>query len=418
MTLSRRTLLCAVAIFTTLWCAVPVLAQNTTSSDPIEGAQTEEQAPTPTDAVTPYTASGGQLRDSGINRPQQEGSYESARLISTKLDTESTEQTGTQRQLYEIEIRSGTLKGKHLTITSDVTSNPYQLQPRVGDKIVVFIQQDDQGNPVVYLEGFDRRGTMILLVLFFILTLVLLSGWQGLKIATSIGVSIFMIGWILIPAFLRGANPIPIAIFLAATFTCISSGLTFGWNRKTLVTTIGTVGGTIVAYIISSIFAHSAHVSGLGSEEDRLFFSQNPTLDPRGLLFAGIIIAAMGVVEDVAVSIASGIEQVAKANPSSSLKDLFTAGMVVGKDHMAAMANTLIFAYVGASLSTLLLYSQYDANWLKFLNFDTVTEEVIRSLAATIGLVFTVPITAICAAWFALPRERQRQRSLIHRKEG
>lgn len=402
-----------IVLFILNFCSSPAFAQGATSSAP----QTEPPARNTTIASEPV--SGGQLRDEGINRPQtQEGSYASARLISTKLDTESTDQAGKQRQLYEIEIRNGALKGQRVTITSDVTSNPYQLQPRAGDKIVVFIQQDDEGSPIVYLEGFDRRGSMIALVLLFIFTLVLLSGWQGFKIAVSISISILMIGWILIPAFLRGANPIPIAIILAGAFTCLSSGLTFGWNRKTLVTTIGTIGGTLVAYAISAIFAHSAHVSGLGTEEDRLFFAQNPTLNPRGLLFAGIIIAAMGVVEDVAVSIASGIEQVAKANSSASFKSLFTAGMIVGKDHMAAMANTLIFAYVGASLSTLLLYSQYDANWLKFLNFDTVTEEVIRSLAATIGLVFTVPITALCSAWFALPRTARPHRSLIHRKEG
>lgn len=409
----RITLSLIIALFVLNCWSSPAFAQDATSS------ALQAEPATQNTAITSEPISGGRLHDEGINRPQaQEGSYASARLISTKLDTESTDQAGKQRQFYEIEIRNGALKGQRVTITSDVTSNPYQLQPRAGDKIVVFIQQDDEGKPIVYLEGFDRRGSMVALVLLFIFTLVLLSGWQGFKIAVSITISILMIGWILIPAFLRGANPIPIAIVLAGTFTCLSSGLTFGWNRKTLVTTIGTIGGTLVAYAISAIFAHSAHVSGLGTEEDRLFFAQNPTLNPRGLLFAGIIIAAMGVVEDVAVSIASGIEQVAKANSSASFKSLFTAGMIVGKDHMAAMANTLIFAYVGASLSTLLLYSQYDANWLKFLNFDMVTEEVIRSLAATIGLVFTVPITALCSAWFALPRTARPHRSLIHRKEG
>lgn len=134
---------------------------------------------------------------------------------------------------------------------------------------------------------------------------------------------------------------------------------------------------------------------------DRLFFTKNPQLDPRGLLFAGIIIAAMGVVEDVAVSIASGVMEVREANPRLGFKELFRSGMVVGRDHMGALANTLVFAYVGASLSTLLLYSQYGGSWAKFMNFDLVVDEVVRSLAGTIGLVFTVPITALLAAWAA-----------------
>ncbi len=117
---------------------------------------------------------------------------------------------------------------------------------------------------------------------------------------------------------------------------------------------------------------------------------------------AGIIIASMGVVEDVAVSIASGVEEVREANPTATFKALFRSGMVIGRDHMGALANTLVFAYVGGSLSTLLLYTQYGGSWAKFINFDSVVDEIIRSLAGTIGLVFTVPITALLAAWFAV----------------
>jgi uncharacterized membrane protein len=200
---------------------------------------------------------------------------------------------------------------------------------------------------------------------------------------------------------LKGANPVPLALILAGVLTFVSTGLSTGWNKQSLITSIGTMGGVLVAYLISVLFADWSHLSGLSTEEDRLFFDQNPKLNPSGLLFAGIIIAAMGVVEDVAVSIASGVEQVRHANPRLGFKELFRAGMVVGRDHTSALANTLVFAYVGASLSTLLLYSQYGGSWLKFLNFDTVTDEVIRSLAGTIGLIFTVPITALLAAWAA-----------------
>ena len=159
------------------------------------------------------------------------------------------------------------------------------------------------------------------------------------------------------------------------------------------------MGGALVAYLLAGVFADAAHVSGLSSEEDRLFFQRNPDLDPRGLLFAGIIIAAVGVLEDVAVSIVSGISEVRRANPNVGFRQLFASGMVVGRDHMSALANTLIYAYVGASLSSLLLYKQFGESWLKFMNFDVVVDETIRSLCATIGLVFTVPITALLAAW-------------------
>ena len=159
------------------------------------------------------------------------------------------------------------------------------------------------------------------------------------------------------------------------------------------------MGGASVAYLISWIFADWAHFNRLSTAEDRLFFDKNPGLNPRGPLFAGIIIASAGVVEDVAVSIASGIAEVKRANPRLSFRQLFQAGMTIGNDHMSALANTLIYAYVGGSLSTLLLYTQFGGSWLKFVNFDSVVDEVIRSLSGTIGLVFTVPITALLTAW-------------------
>lgn len=337
---------------------------------------------------------------------QVAGSYESGRVIEVRLDTTTSTRTGQLLQFYEVELRGGDMAGTRVMITSDVDANPYQLEPRKGDRVVVYVLPDEQGDLHYFLEGFDRRLPLTWLIILFVLTLVLLAGWQGLKTAFSIFVSIGIIGWVLIPAFLKGANPVPITLILTGVFTLLSSGLSIGWNRKALVTTIGTMGGVVVAFILSSIFSRWSHLSGLSTEEDRLFFAQNPTLNPEGLLLAGIIIAAMGIVEDVAVSIASGVDQVRHANPRITFKEAFRAGMVVGRDHMSALANTLIFAYMGASLSTLLLYTQYGGSWLKFLNFDAVADEVIRSLAGTIGLAFTVPITALLAAWAVGPVRR------------
>ncbi|MEN9558348.1 MAG: hypothetical protein RL141_717 [Candidatus Parcubacteria bacterium] len=325
---------------------------------------------------------------------QHIGSYEPGRITDVRLEAVTSSQSGQLRQLYDV-----ALDGQQVTLTSDVEGNPYRLTPRIGDRVVVFVSPNDQGELQYYLEGFDRRTPLLALVALFVLTLVLLAGRQGLKVALSISISIGVIGWILIPAFLNGVNPVPVALLLSGVLTLISTGLSTGWNRQSLITSIGTMGGVLVAFLISYLFSNWANLSGLSSEEDRLFFSQNPTLHPGGLLFAGVIIAAMGVVEDVAVSITSGVEQVRRANPHLSFKERFRAGMVIGRDHMSALANTLVFAYVGASLSTLLLYSQYGGSWLKFLNFDTIGDEVIRSLSGTIGLIFTVPITAFLAAW-------------------
>lgn len=366
---------------------------------------TSAQSPSTTDAIVPTqtitidSERAGSNDEDAIQATHQDGIYERAIIRELKTGVETSSEGVKQQQQYVIELLSGPLKGQTRTLSSDIESNPYQIDPAVGDRVVVLIQGNAQdGTEMMFLEGFDRRAAIMWLLALFVITLVMLAGWQGLKVALSILVSILLIGWVLIPAFLQGLNPVPVALALAAVLAAISSISATGWNKKSWVTIVGTLGGVLVAYLISHIFSDWAHLGGLSSEDDRLFFSKNPTLDPRGLLFAGIIIASLGVVEDVAVSIASGVFEIQKHNPALGLKELFRSGMVVGRDHMSALANTLIFAYVGASLSTLLLYTQYGGSWLKFLNFDTVVDEVIRSLSGTIGLIFTVPITAILAA--------------------
>lgn len=384
--------LVGLALWATLLPSLPVHAQ-TTSTD--STATTTIALPVDNEIAGSNDGQPSDIRG-------EDGVYERAIIKAIGLTTSGSDAEMQQHQQYTIEILSGSLKGQTRTLSSDLASNPYGLTPAVGDKVVILIQGSAAlGNELIFLEGFDRRAAMLWLLVLFVVTLVLLAGWQGFKVAVSILLSILLIGWILIPTFLHGINPIPVAIFLAVILAAISSYSATGWSKKTLVTIIGTLGGILVAYLLSSIFAHWANLGGLASDDDRTFFAKNPTLDPRGLMFAGIIIASLGVVEDVAVSIASGVFEVQHANPNLTVKQLFRSGMVVGRDHMSALANTLIFAYVGGSLSTLLLYTQFGGSWLKFLNFDSVVDEVIRSLCGTIALVFTVPITALLAAIIA-----------------
>lgn len=381
-----------VALFVTTACGLTPFAAHAQEAAVAEPPVIEEVA----------GASADDVLGRGMTETPAEtraGRYEHGVVEAVRLTDERTEIGTQQIKVYDVRFRSGPLDGERHEIRSDVGSNPYGLEPRQGDSVVIFMQSSASGDWILFLEGYDRRGALVWLVALFVAMLVVLSGWKGVKIAASIAISIALIGYVLIPLFMRGANPVPIAIVLAGIFTLLSTGLTMGWNRKTYVTAVGTMGGALVAYLLSILFVDWGRLSGLGSEEDRMFFTNNPTLDSRGLLFSGIIIAAVGVLEDVAVSIASGVAEVRRHHPKATYKDLFTSGMVVGRDHMGALANTLIFAYVGASLSSLLLYSQFGGSWLKFVNFESISVEVVRSLTGTIGLIFTVPITAALAAW-------------------
>lgn len=362
------------------------------------------------DAVTTPVSGGVE----GDQPAAPDGFYERAIVEGVALRSKVIDSGAAQIEVYTVRFLSGTFNGQTKEISSDVGSNPYGLQPRKGDKVVIFEQTSPDGATNFYIESFDRRGAMIWLVILFAFVLILLAGWQGAKVVLSIAISIGLIIYVLIPSFIHGVNPVPLAIGLGGLFTLISSWLTIGWNKKTYVTVIGTMGGALVAYLVSVVFANWSHLNGLSTEEDRLFFDKNPTLNAKGLLFAGIIIASVGVVEDVAVSIASGVSEVKRANPRATFRDLFVSGMAIGNDHMGALANTLVYAYVGGSLSTMLLYQQFGGSWLKFVNFDAVVDEVIRALAGTIGLVFTVPITALLSAWLMQKRSILQEPPHLH----
>ncbi|MFO0764642.1 MAG: YibE/F family protein [Patescibacteria group bacterium] len=379
--------------------ALPVFAQSApTAPAPVVATSTSDNS-SGSEGVDGAAAANAAPAD-------QVGQYERASVEGVRRALNPTSIGGEQTTLFQVKFLSGPLKGQTKDISSDISSNPYALQPKQGDKVVIFMQRSGD-DWQLFIEGFDRRAALIWLVILFVVMLIVLSGWQGFKTALSIAISIALIGYVLIPAFLSGMNPVPVAILLTGVFTLLSTGLSSGWNRKAIITAIGTMGGALVAYGVSIVFADWSHASGLATDDDRLFFDKNPMLNPRGLMFAGIIIASAGVVEDVAVSIVSGISEVKRHNPRATKAQLFTSGMIVGKDHMSALANTLVYAYVGSSLSTLLLYKQFGGSWLKFVNFDSVVDEVIRSLAGTIGLIFTVPITALLAAWFMSNEDAQ-----------
>jgi uncharacterized membrane protein len=407
MTKSFRASLAAMSLMVACLLPLAALAQNASSTATSTDSATSDVLPG-TDQASGGTD--GAASQAAADRGD-EGQYERAIVESVSLKASPTDNGGAQQiKVYHVKFRSGPLDGQEADIQSDVESNPYNIDPHQGDTIVVFMQPDGSGGWLLFLEGYDRRAALFFLVALFVLTLVLLSGWQGIKVAISMAISIALIAYVLVPLFLHGANPVPVAIALAGVFTYVSAGLTTGWNRKAIVTAVGTMGGALVAYFISVLFVNWSRMNGLATDEDHLFFDKNPNLDPRGFLFAGIIIAAVGVLEDVAVSIASGVSEVARHKPHATFRELFVSGMVVGRDHMGALANTLIFAYVGSSMSTLLLYSQFGGSWLKFINFDSVVDEVVRSLAGTIGLVFTVPITALLAAWITVASRPVRHR--------
>lgn len=238
---------------------------------------------------------------------------------------------------------------------------------------------------------------LMYLVAIFLGSLILIGGPKGLKTIFTLSITVLIILKVLLPLILAGYNPIVVAILICEVITVIALLCVSGFNQKALAAIIGTTGGLLIAGLLALVIGSMAHLNGLGNDEAIHLILYSRNLDFRGLLFAGIIIGAMGAVMDVGVSIASSIHEIKATNPDIETANLVAAGMNVGRDIMGTMSNTLILAYVGSSLNLMLLFSTYDMPLNEIIGRDNLAAEIVRALAGSVGLIATIPITAITA---------------------
>lgn len=239
----------------------------------------------------------------------------------------------------------------------------------------------------------DKISLLYLLILF-LAGLTIIGGRKGVKTILTLIFTILIISQLLLPMILHGYNPIAVSIGVASLVIIITLLIISGFNKKTFSAIIGTTGGVIIAGFLALLIGYMANLSGLGNEESIHLILFTRDIDFKGLLFAGIIIGSMGAVMDVGMSISSAMHEISIANPSITTEKLITAGMNIGRDIMGTMANTLILAYVGASMNLMLFLTAYEPSLVQILVKDNITAEIVRSLAGSIGLIFTIPLTA------------------------
>ena len=252
----------------------------------------------------------------------------------------------------------------------------------------------------------DRVRTTPLLILAggFALLILLMSRWKGLRSLIGMAFTFFVLVEFLMPRILDGDNPVLVSLIAAFLIFGVTLFLVHGIGRMTVAAVSGTTMSLVLTAILAVLFVTLTQLTGLGSEEAG--YLQAPigggTIDPRGLLLGGIIIGALGVLDDVTVSQSSTVFELRKANPAYTMQRLFTSGINVGRDHIATTVNTLVLAYVGAALPLLLLFTRTDQPFMLILNREEVTEEIVRTLVGTIGLVTAVPFTTFVASWLAV----------------
>ncbi len=304
------------------------------------------------------------------------------------------------QQKVMVEVLEGPFKGKIFPTDNEITDNPaYNVIVSPGREVVLSIVTESGGKPEINIADYHRAPIILWLGAVFLAAFLFFGGKTGLKSLAGLVSTVCLIGLVLLPLSLRGFNPLFTAIFICLAATTLSMLFIAGLSRKALAAVIGTVGGVIIAGIAAQLVIQMAPLTGLSSEEAQILrgsvLQQKPVFY-SGLLAAGMLIGALGVIMDVGVSISSAVAEVARTGKTLDTHELYESGMNVGRDIMGTMTNTLILAYTGGALPLLLLASQVPST--KLLNLDLVATEIASALSGSLGLVCTIPMTAWAAA--------------------
>ena len=343
------------------------------------------------------------IEEQRLKEAQEEIQYRGKVLDIISDETQKLEGGLESRlQILEVRITNGAFKNEIIEVENYIDPNSaYNIIVNKGDGIFLITEVDKEGHiTVAYVTEIIRDKYLIFLTVAFIITLILVGRFKGLKAAITLALTAIAVVKILLPLILKGYNPILISAVISIGIIITTLTIIGGFNRKTLSTIIGTSGGIFIAGILALIFGNISKLTGLSSEEARIlmFIPQEIDFNFRGLLFSGIILASLGAVMDVSMSISSSMFEVIKINPTIKKNDLMSAGMNVGCDIIGTMSNTLILVYIGSSLPLMLLFMAYDISFIEIVNKDMIASEIIRALAGSIGLILAIPITVLVSA--------------------
>lgn len=308
-------------------------------------------------------------------------------------ETESGIYVGNQAVM--ISILSGEFKGKLLEATSS-SSYLYGTHCEVGEKVIAIVSESN-GTFVASVYSVDRAAMIYLIIGIFVLTIIVIGGKKGLASVISLGFTIICILFLFLPFIYRGVSPVFAAVLVTLITTCVTMYLIGGWSIKTLASSSGTVIGVIIAGVFAWLFSKMTQITGynVNEIENLIYVGEKTSIQIGELMFSGILIAALGAVMDVAMSIASTILEINEKNQTLTRKELFQSGMNVGKDMMGTMSNTLILAFTGGSINTLVFIYAYNYQYNQIINLHSIAVEIIQGIASSMGVILTVPCVSL-----------------------
>lgn len=327
--------------------------------------------------------------------------FEKGKVTEILQDNLDANGTRVGEQKVRVKMLTGARKGDELDITSS-SGYLFGAACKIGMKVIV-MQSVAGETTIASVYTQDREWVIYIFALLYLLALCIIGGKQGIKGCLGLVFTFFCVIFVYLPLVYLRFSPFWAAVFICFLTTLVTMYLICGPTKKTCAATLGTLAGVVLAGLSAWCFSKASGISGYNvSDIETLMTLWNTNrIQVGGLLFSGLLISCLGATMDVAMSISSAIDEIYKQNASLSRKELFKAGMRVGRDMMGTDSNTLILAFAGSSVSTLLLDYAYDLPYQQIINSNNIGIAIMQGLAGSFGIVLSVPLTVlICAILF------------------
>ncbi len=332
--------------------------------------------------------------------PPQETYYKATvvKILQEKIN--EVNKTKNFTQTAQIKIVKGDEKNKIIQLTHQgVIKNDSSPLLTPGEQVILVKSVTQNSITYAVVDNY-RLNSLIFIIIGFFILVVFIAGKKGFGSILGMICSVVIILQFIVPQILKGQDPLLISIIGSLAIMILTMFLAHGINKKTGVALVATAISLLLTGILSFLFVSFAHLSGMGSEDTYLLQLGAASINTKGLLLGGIIIGALGVLDDITTSQTAAVYEISHADKKLEFIDLIMRGYTVGKEHIASLVNTLVLAYAGASLSLFILFilnPLHQPYWV-ILNSQMIAEEVVRTLAGSIGLVLAVPITTVLAA--------------------
>jgi uncharacterized membrane protein len=316
-----------------------------------------------------------------------------ATVLSTRQGpcTGTTEADRVRCEKVRFRLNQGPDKDEATSI--DFPESPTTPDLDKGDRVV--LSYEPRADPGFRYQFADRqrRSVLLWLAVIFAVAVIALGRLRGVAALVGLAASIVVLLTFVLPAILDGRSPVLVAVFGASAIAYLALYLANGFSTRTTVALLGTLAALVLTVLFASVFTSLAQISGFATEEALLVQIGDADLDLSGVVLGGMVIGALGALDDMTVTQAAAVWELRSANPRFPRRSIFRSAMRIGRDHVASTVNTLALAYAGAALPLLILFVQSRQSLGTVANSEVVATEILSALVGSIGIVASVPLT-------------------------